>query len=148
MMAEVDWQGVNPGSEALKDLFEYFGPCLVLIDELVAFVRQLYGVQGLPAGSFDANATFAKALAEAARQSSRTLLVATVPASDIEIGGEAGKEALKRLKSTFQRIESPWRPASAERGSRSSDGGSSSPSLSSKPSPPAWVEMPAGSPRI
>jgi hypothetical protein len=42
-------------------------PCLVLIDEWIAYVRQLYGVSGLPAGSFDANLTFAQSLTEAAK---------------------------------------------------------------------------------
>ena len=36
------------------------------------------------------------------------------PASDIEIGGEKGFEALNRLKNAIGRVESPWQPASAE----------------------------------
>jgi hypothetical protein len=114
--AEADQAGVSPGSDALRDLFEMFGPCLVLIDEWVAFVRQLYGVDGLAAGSFDANLTFAQSLTEAARQVSGTLVVASIPSSDIEIGGQGGREALDRLRNTFGRMESPWRPASAEEG--------------------------------
>ena len=116
LVAEADAAGVSPGSDALRDLFVYFEPCLILIDEWVAFARMLYGVRGLPAGSFDANLTFAQSLTEAARQSPRTLLVASIPSSDIEIGGEAGKLALERLKNTFSRVESAWRPASAEEG--------------------------------
>ena len=92
------------------------GPCLVLIDEWVAYARQLYGKADLPGGSFDANLTFAQALTEAARAVPRTLVVASMPSSEIEIGGEGGKVALERLKNTFGRIESPWRPASAEEG--------------------------------
>ena len=88
----------------------------MLIDEWVAFVRQLYGVSGLPAGSFDANLTFAQALTESARAVPNTLVVASLPSSDIEIGGEGGREALARLKNTFSRMESAWRPASAEEG--------------------------------
>jgi len=116
LVAEADRRGVSPGSDVLRDLFSYFTPCLVLIDEWVAFVRQLYGVSGLPAGSFDANLTFAQALTEAARQAPNTLVVASIPSSDIEIGGEGGHAALERLKNTFGRLESAWRPASAEEG--------------------------------
>lgn len=43
-----------------------------------------------------------------------TLLVASLPASQIEVGGEGGQEALARLKQTFSRVESSWRPASQE----------------------------------
>ena len=50
---EADKKGVSPGSEALKNLFDAAGSCLVLMDELVAYAKKIYGVEGLPAGSFD-----------------------------------------------------------------------------------------------
>ncbi len=115
-VAEADRQGVSPGSDALRELFKAAGPCLILIDEWVAYVRMLYGKHDLPGGTFDSNMTFAQALTEAARAVPRVLVVASLPASDIEIGGEAGVEALSRLKNTFGRLESAWRPASAEEG--------------------------------
>jgi len=77
LLAEADRSGVSPGSDVLRDLFAFFSPCLILIDEWVAFVRQLYGVDGLPAGSFDANLSFAQALTDAARQTTGTLVTAT-----------------------------------------------------------------------
>ncbi|MFS8641165.1 MAG: hypothetical protein LOD90_10255, partial [Symbiobacteriaceae bacterium] len=46
----------------------------------------------------------------------RTLLVVSLPASDIEVGGERGREALNRLSNAIGRVDSPWRPASAEEG--------------------------------
>ncbi|HEX7075532.1 MAG TPA: DUF499 domain-containing protein [Hyphomicrobiaceae bacterium] len=49
-----------------------------------------------------------------AKASPGTLLVASLPASLIEVGGEGGQEALARLKQTFSRVESSWRPASQE----------------------------------
>jgi predicted AAA+ superfamily ATPase len=116
LVAEADRQGVSPGSDVLRQLFAAASPCLILIDEWVAYMRQLYGVSGLPAGSFDANLSFAQALTEAAKAAPKTLLVASIPASDIEIGGEGGHEAVVRLRNTFGRLESTWRPASAEEG--------------------------------
>jgi predicted AAA+ superfamily ATPase len=116
LVADADRQGVSPGSEVLRDLFVQAAPCLILIDEWVVFARQLYNVSGLPAGSFDANLSFAHALTEAAKAAPRTLVVATIPASDAEMGGEGGREATIRLKNIFGRVESPWRPAEAEEG--------------------------------
>ncbi|MBI3979239.1 MAG: ATP-binding protein [Chloroflexi bacterium] len=116
LVAEADRRGVSPGSDVLHDLFTRFGPCLILIDELVAFVRQLYHVQSLAAGSFDANMSFAQALTEAAHYAPQTLVVATLPKSDIEIGGEGGDESLRRLRNVVGRVESPWRPASTDEG--------------------------------
>lgn len=114
LVAENDRTGVSPGSETLKELFDRFGPALILIDEWVAFTRQLYHVDGLPSGSFDANMTFAQALTEAAKRSPRTLVVASIPASGSEIGGDGGMAALERIRNTFGRVETVWRPASAE----------------------------------
>jgi len=114
LVAGNDANGTSPGSQVLCDLFQRYSPCLILIDEWVAYVRQTYGKTGLTGGSFDANMTFAQAITEASRATPGTLLVASIPSSDIEIGGEGGKEALTRLKNTFGRMESPWRPASAE----------------------------------
>ncbi|MEW6637355.1 MAG: Swt1 family HEPN domain-containing protein [Actinomycetota bacterium] len=116
MVAEADRTGTSPGSIVLADLFRALSPCLILIDEWVAYLRNLYGHSGLPAGSFDANLTFAQALTEAARAVPGTLVVASLPMSQIEVGGEGGEEALARLKQTFSRVESSWRPASAEEG--------------------------------
>ena len=114
MVAEADHSGTSPGSDVLCELFRQAEPSLILIDEWVAFVRQLYGIDGLAAGSFDANLTFAQALTEAARAVPGTLVVATLPESNIEIGGDAGQQALARLENTFARVEAVWRPASAE----------------------------------
>jgi hypothetical protein len=115
LVADADRTGTSPGA-ALVDLLRKYSPCLVLIDEWVAYARQLYGVDGLPAGSFDAQFTFAQALAEACRAVEGALMVVSIPASDIEVGGEGGKASLERLKNVIGRMESSWRPASAEEG--------------------------------
>ncbi len=115
-VAEADRTGMNPGSDALGALFRTYGPCVVLIDEFVAYVRQMYGHEGLPGGTFDSVLTFTQALTEAARQVDHTLVVVSVPASDIETGGEGGQAALARLKNILARVEATWKPASTEEG--------------------------------
>lgn len=114
MVADNDERGIAPGSNLLEALFKKYSPSLILIDEWVAYLRQVYKVEGLPSGSFDANLSFVQSLTEAVKASPGTLLVASLPASQIEVGGEGGQEALVRLKQTFSRVESSWRPASQE----------------------------------
>ena len=114
MIADQDEKGIAPGSDRLQAIFEKCAPCLILIDEWVAYLRQIYKIEGLPSGSFDANLSFVQSLTEAVKASPQTLLVASLPASQIEVGGEGGQEALSRLKQTFSRVESSWRPASQE----------------------------------
>ena len=80
----------------------------------MAYARQLYGQPDLPAGTFDAHFSFAQALADAAAATPQALLVATIPASQIEVGGEGGQAALTRLENLFGRVEANWRTASTE----------------------------------
>lgn len=114
MVSVDDKRGIAPGSNLLEDLFNQFSPCLILIDEWVAYLRQIYKTDNLPSGSFDANLTFVQSLTEAVKAAPRALLVASLPASQIEVGGEGGQEALSRLKQTFSRLESSWQPATQE----------------------------------
>ena len=113
---EADKKGVSPGSEALKNLFDAAAPCLILMDELVAYAKKLYGANGLPAGTFDNFISFVQEVTEAARASKNSLVVASIPESDIEIGGEAGKIALETIEHTFGRMESIWKPVAANEG--------------------------------
>ncbi|HLI49734.1 MAG TPA: DUF499 domain-containing protein [Chthonomonas sp.] len=114
LVEEADKRGVNPGRERLEALFQKAAPCLVLVDEWVAFVRQLYTNPNLPAGTFDANMTFAQALTEAVSAVPHAMLVVSLPESEAEIGGEGGAAALDRLGRIVSRVESVWRPANME----------------------------------
>src|SRR6266540_3747166 len=115
LVADADRTGTNPG-HALVELFRANAPCLILIDEWVAYARQLYGQDGLPAGSFDAQFSFAQALTDAAREVPDALLVVSIPASDIEVGGEGGRQALTRILNVVGRMETSWTPATADEG--------------------------------
>ncbi len=125
-IAADDEKGTSPG-DVLRELFNEYGPCLILIDEWVAYARQLHDQSDLPAGSFETQFTFAQALTESAKLAKNCLLVISLPASDTsglphaqaddsEVGGQRGREALDRLRNVIGRIESSWRPASAEEG--------------------------------
>jgi predicted AAA+ superfamily ATPase len=121
-----DEKATSPG-DVLRELFNAYGPCLILIDEWVAYARQLHNQSDLPAGTFETQFTFAQALTEAAKAAQHCLLVISLPASDtgdsshthtddVEVGGQRGREALDRLRNVVGRVESSWRPASAEEG--------------------------------
>ncbi|MBK6429951.1 Swt1 family HEPN domain-containing protein [Candidatus Amarolinea dominans] len=121
-----DERATSPG-DALRELFKEYGPCLILIDEWVAYARQLHDQSDLPAGGFETQFSFAQVLTESAKLAGNCLLVISLPASDttgsphtladdVEVGGQRGREALDRLRNVVGRVESSWRPASAEEG--------------------------------
>ena len=125
LVAQSDATSTSPG-DALDEVFALVGPCVILIDEWVAYARMLFADDTLPGGSFDNHFTFAQALTEAAKRSAGVLLVVSIPASEpisgtgeltaseVELGGYGGRESLARLKSVIGRLESSWRPASAD----------------------------------
>ena len=121
-----DENASNPG-DMLRKLFIEYGPSLILIDEWVAYARHLHDNGDLPAGTFETQFTFAQALTESAKLANNCLLVISLPASDTagsphsraddaEVGGQRGREALDRLRNVVGRLDSSWRPASADEG--------------------------------
>jgi len=119
-----DEHATNPG-DLLRLLLNEHGPCLILIDEWVAYARQLHDAADLPGGTFETQFTFAQALTESAKAAGQCLVVISLPASDTggsphaqaedaEVGGARGREALDRLRNVIGRVDSSWRPASAE----------------------------------
>lgn len=130
MLARYDEQSVPPTTTDLVALLTQYGPCIVLIDEWVAYLRQLWSLEkATPAGTFDAHMTYVQSLTEAVKAVPNALLVVSLPASDVvrdmpgaeasvenehEIGGTAGLEALRHLRSVIHRVESAWQPATIE----------------------------------
>lgn len=121
-----DERATSPG-DTLRELMNEYGPCLILIDEWVAYARQLHDDPDLPGGSFETHFSFAQALTESAKLAKHCLLVISLPASDTgtsphavgadeEVGGERGRAALARLRNVIGRVESSWAPASTEEG--------------------------------
>ena len=119
LVAEDDKAGTNPG-EAMRTLIRRYSPVLILVDEWVAYARQLLTDADLPAGSFDTQFTFAQSLTEIVRSVPGAMLVVSIPASDaghgneIEIGGSNGRLALERLQNVVRRVADQWRPSSKD----------------------------------
>ncbi len=115
LVEQNDLQGTNPGADTLAQLLEDHGPALIIIDELVHYARNLYNVsQRLPAGTFDSVLSFVQSLTAAVNRSSDSILLVSLPVSEIEIGGEGGERALDYLSRVFGRMESVWKPVSGE----------------------------------
>ena len=105
-IADSEAAGTNPGSERLIPILRDAAPCLILMDEVVAFARQLRGLE------YDAFHAFIQSLTEAAAAVEGAVVVGSLPESGAEVGDEQGRDALQRLEKIFGRVQSAWTPAS------------------------------------
>lgn len=120
LIAENDDNATPPGA-LLGELLHRYGPCLIMIDEWVAYARQLVGHDNLPAGTFDNQFTFAQTLTEAVAAEPNCMLLISIPAADTgdaastaEVGGSKGHEALERLQHIVRREADQWKPSSRD----------------------------------
>ena len=114
LVKEADTTGTSPGKDVLKTLLESCAPCVVLIDELVAYIRQFQEGQPLSGGSFDSNLSFLQALTEACKLVPSAILLGSLPESEVEAGSQRGVAALRALEKTFGRIQALWKPVATE----------------------------------
>lgn len=102
IIGEAARQGTAPGQAQLNALFAHVRPCVILIDELVAYWRN--------AADSDSIFTFLQALTQSVSASENVALVVTLPESQVQAGGERGLRALATSEELFGRIEAIWEP--------------------------------------
>lgn len=119
---EADANGTSPGKETLRELLEAYAPCVVLMDEMVAYIRQFVDQPSLiSGGTFASNISFIQSLTEAAKLVPTAILLASLPESDpkkdqrsVQIGGEQGFRALCELENVVGRVQALWKPVGTE----------------------------------
>ena len=121
LVKESDANGTSPGKEVLRELLSKHAPCVILIDEMVAYVRQFPDNQTLSGGSFESNISFIQALTEAVKLVPNAVVLASLPESEpgketanVQVGGSRGLLALRALENVFGRIQALWRPVATE----------------------------------
>jgi predicted AAA+ superfamily ATPase len=114
LVADSDASGTSPGKEILRDLLEKNAPCVVLLDELVVYMRQFPAGQQLSGGSFESNLSFLQSLTEAAKLVPNAVILASLPESDNQAGGSQGVVALKALEELFNRVQAIWKTVGKE----------------------------------
>ena len=114
LVKDADATGTSPGKDVLRELLAAYAPCVVLIDELVAFVRQFPEGQALSGGTYDSNLSFVQALTEAVKLVPNAIVLASLPESDVEAGSQRGVAALRALEKTFGRVQALWKPVATE----------------------------------
>jgi predicted AAA+ superfamily ATPase len=120
LVAEADAVGhLTRQGRAADELLSRYAPCVILIDELVAYVRQFEEGKALTGGTYDSNLSFVQALTEAMKAVPTAVLLASLPESDKEAGSQRGVKALAALSHYFGRVQALWKPVAPRRLSRS-----------------------------
>ena len=121
LVKESDDNGTSPGKDVLRQLLEDYSPCIVLMDELVAYIRQFPDGTAISGGTYDSNLSFVQALTEAAKLVPTAVILASLPESDpqkdknnVQVGGERGLLALRSLEDVFGRVQALWKPVATE----------------------------------
>ncbi|MFE1099028.1 Swt1 family HEPN domain-containing protein [Nocardiopsis alba] len=123
-VAIADSSGTAPGDALdtiVREIVSEDQGVLILVDEWVAYARQLLDRNDLPGGTFAVQHTFAQHLTEMAKTIPGVMLVVSIPASDsldnggggsaLEVGGLNGHRALEMLQQVIGRNADDWRPA-------------------------------------
>ena len=111
-----DATGTSPGKEVLCELLAAAAPCVVLLDELVVYLRQFEAGKDYSGGSYDSNLSFVQALTEAAKLVPTAVVLASLTDSKFASTGERGSRAIVALEDIFGRVQALWRPVSTEEG--------------------------------
>ena len=114
LVKEADATGTSPGKDVLCTLLGRYAPCVVLLDELVVYIRQFVESQPLTGGTYDSNLSFIQSLTEAAKLVPNAVVLASLPESDSQAGGPRGVAALKALEAVFNRIQALWKTVAPE----------------------------------
>ncbi len=114
MISDADLSGTSPGKDLLTHLIARYAPCVILIDELVSYIRQFGPGATLSGGTYDSNLSFVQGLTEALKAVPNAVLLVSLPESDREAGGQRGNDVLQTLEYYFGRVQALWRPVSTE----------------------------------
>ena len=102
--------GVAPTGDQLDPLLEQVGPCVILVDELVAYARNAPSGERERGEMLARLFTFVQALTQSVRRSPNAVLVVTLLQSEAQVGGQVGVDVLHELEGILGRIEAVWEP--------------------------------------
>lgn len=114
LVQEADANGTSPGKEVLCTLLTRYAPCVVLLDELVVYIRQFVESQPLSGGTYDSNLSFIQSLTEAVKLVPNAVVLASLPESNSQAGGPRGVAALQALEAVVNRVQALWKTVAPE----------------------------------
>lgn len=110
IIKEHDVRRVAPGKERLKEILKRSGPTLILIDELLQYIVKANRIEKIEKITQGQTLAFLQEISEAVATSEKSVLVLTLPASNLEQYDEEAEKALAQLQKVSGRVESIYVP--------------------------------------
>ena len=99
-----------PGREDLRSLLEAHQPLLILVDEILGYVTKAAGVKVGDSNMAEQVLVFIHTLTEVVKSLDRSLMVITLPTSNLETYGEVAEKYFQRLQKILGRVEKVYTP--------------------------------------
>lgn len=113
LVRSADESGTSPDKDSMIAVLKSAAPCVILLDELVAFYRQLEEGKSYVAGTHESNMTFFQTLTEAVKSVKGAILLTSLPDSN-DAGSGRGQVVLAELAQIFRRLQKIWKPVTKD----------------------------------
>lgn len=110
LIKDHDEKRIAPGKELLREIIKQSGSVLILVDELLAYITKANEYEKQEKISQGQTLVFLQELTEVIASSSNSVLILTLPKSDLEQFDEAATRALAQLEKIAGRVETIYVP--------------------------------------
>ena len=115
LVKDADASGTSPGKEVLRDLLAAYAPCVVLIDELVAYIRQFPEGQPLERRHLRQQPLVRPGADRGGEAGADTRSCwPRCPSQMSRRAASVASAALRALEKTFGRVQALWKPVATE----------------------------------
>ncbi len=110
LVKDHDQKRISPGKEILREVIKQSGSVLILIDELLAYITKANEQEKQEKIAQGQALVFLQEITEVIAASNNSVLILTLPKSDLEQFDEAATRALSQLEKIAGRVESIYVP--------------------------------------
>jgi hypothetical protein len=110
LIKDHDQKRIAPGKEILREIIKQSGSVLILIDELLAYITKANELEKQEKIAQGQTLVFLQEITEVIAAYSNSVLILTLPKSDLEKFDEAATRALSQLEKVSGRVESIYVP--------------------------------------
>ncbi len=114
MVLDADATGTSPAKGILQEFLQAYAPCVILIDDISTYLRQLREGHAQSGGSYESNLAFVQNLVEVVRATPTAMVLASLPEVSVETTSPQEMAVLHALDKIFHRTKVMCKPPTME----------------------------------